>query len=75
MPTQRCLGQLQYEQLAGMRVYADVGGQRVYRYRCASCGHQGTNTGKATRCSRFVRYLIRYEEPATANVQFRVKGF
>jgi len=51
-----CGAPLAYEQLHGMRVHiGDALVGRVYRYRCSSCGVEGTNNGKPTTCPGFVR--------------------
>ena len=46
----KCKGLLAYEVLAGMRVYREENGQKVYRARCTVCKHNLETNGKIKKC-------------------------
>ncbi len=50
----RCGGALQYESIAGTRIYRDVGGHHRYTARCDKCGLTEENDGKPGICTRTV---------------------
>jgi len=55
----KCKGKLAYESIGGVRVYREVNGRRVLKFRCTSCGHEGENNGSQRECSEKVKSTAR----------------